>query len=123
MEQHTSREYPSPVTVAALRAHFADKYQLDEDHVELMLQSSKESLQAVFVRTDTAFGNKPFDFSELKQIGHSLRGLFLNLGELSWAEVARKMEEGANEQQSLRYSEMFEAIREGVQEILEYRES
>lgn len=121
MKQHTSREYPSPVTVAALRAHFADKYQLDEEHIELMLQSSKDSLQAVFVRTDTASGDQPFDFHELKQIGHSLRGLFLNLGEARWAEVARKMEQGANQQQSLQYSEMFEAIREGVQEILEYR--
>lgn len=121
MKEHTSLEYPSPVTVAALRAHFADKYQLDGADIELMLQSSKDSLQAVFVGTDTIFSNPPLDFNELRRIGHSLRGLFLNLGEPRWAEVARKMEHGAKQEESLRYSEMFEAIREGVQEILEYR--
>lgn len=122
MEQQLPRKYPLPINTQALKAHFADKYQFNEEQVELMLQSSRESLQAILVRAHHATDGEQLDFEEIARIGHSLKGLFLNLGEAEWAGVAREMEEGAKQKDIDNYLEMVEGIRQGVLEILHYGE-
>lgn len=119
MKKDTSQSTPPPVTVAALRNHFKSTYKLQDDQVELMIRSSKSSLNKVFFSAREAFKLQDV-CGALFRVGHSLKGLLLNMGEPQWADVARKLENAAKNGENRNYKAMVEVLEKGMAEIMEY---
>jgi len=101
------------VTLERLRHHFREKYQLKEEQVDLMLQSSAQSLQHGLERLVTA--NDDQDFVSLY---HGLKGLFLNMGEGEWADYIRAIEGRLKSREELDHLAIAKVLRRGVAEVL-----
>lgn len=110
---------PMPIDLAILRDHFRSVYKLNEDQVELMIQSSVKSLCAAFSAAEEALKQGDI-YTPLGQVGHSLKGLFLNMGENEWAEMARSLEQSAKARQECDFTGLIRKIRRGVARVTEY---
>lgn len=113
----TEEALPPKVTRAELREHFRSAYNLSEEQIEVMLESSSSSLQKSFSMLYDLLGDSQ-DLKEITRIGHSLKGLLLNMGQERWAQIAREMEKSAAAGEQRGYRAMADAIYEGVREIL-----
>jgi hypothetical protein len=112
-------EIPPPVDLPCLRTHFRTAYKLDDTQVELMVQSSAKSLNIALAAAAEAM--KGDDIHELMcQVGHSLKGLLLNMGQPEWAGVAKRIEGSAKEERECDYSALLETIRLGLAEVIDY---
>lgn len=58
----------------------------------------------------------------LIHIGHSLKGLLLNMGQPEWASVARSIEKAAREGEDLDYESAIARLSAGMEAIIEYGE-
>lgn len=83
-----------PLSVASLRRHFIEIYRLSADQADLMVDSACRSLRESLHAGTTALARG--DRGELAGCAHNLKGVFLNIGERDWAEVARRLENVAN---------------------------
>ncbi|SHO42947.1 Hpt domain-containing protein [Desulfopila aestuarii] len=121
MTETTPFPHPAPVTIAGLRNHFHSTYQLGEKQVELMVNSSRKSLDKILAEARTALqsDNVP---AEMVNIGHSLKGLLLNMGEPEWAEIARDLEKSARAGEVRDYSALVALLTEGMATVLAYDE-
>lgn len=110
---------PSLIDPARLRYHFRTVYKLNDDQVELMVRSSAKSLRIALAAAEKAL--KETDIrAPLVEAGHSLKGLFLNMGEGEWAEVARTLERVAKTGKEQDCISLVGAIRQGVVKVVEY---
>lgn len=101
------------VTVERLRSHFHEKYLLKQAQVDLMLQSSAQSLQHGLERLAAAVGRQ-----ELIGVYHGLKGLFLNMGEEAWADYVRAIEDRLKNGEELDHQEIAKVLSHGVAEVL-----
>lgn len=119
---------PQPVTLPKLREHFKVAYQLEDDQVEVMLQSSSRSIIKVLAESEVFLDSIKLQISgggssceELcRKFFHSLKGLFLNMGEGEWALYAKQLEA---EYRTLSHEDLLKniaKIRNGMAEIVGY---
>ena len=101
------------VTVERLRRHFREKYLLKQPQVDLMLQSSAQSLEQGLERLAASAGCQ-----ELIGVYHGLKGLFLNMGEGAWADYVREIEGRLKNGEELDHLAIAEVLRQGVAEVL-----
>ncbi len=109
--------WPLPIEPSNLREHFATLYRLDTDQVEIMLESSAKSLEATLTELQKAIDDN-HGFREISRLGHSLKGLLLNMGESEWADLARHIEKSAAAEEQEDYRDIVYGIRSGVKEFL-----
>jgi hypothetical protein len=112
----------SEVTLSRLRRHFRENFLLKEPQVELMLQSSAQSLLYGFERLAVVC-TETSERQTLIGIYHGLKGLFLNMGENDWAEYTRKIEEKLREGGELDHQSIVTVLRRGMVEILALKET
>jgi HPt (histidine-containing phosphotransfer) domain-containing protein len=111
-------QWPSPIEPSNLRVHFATIYRLDTNQVEIMLKSSAKSLETTLTELQKAIdGNN--GYREIARLGHSLKGVLLNMGELEWAELARRIEKSAGAEEQENYRDIVGGIRSGVEKFLD----
>lgn len=111
------RLHSSPVTIENLREHFRTTYKLNEEQIDLMVVSSARSLQTAFLALDAIGGDDGDEHMKIAAIAHSLKGLFLNMGQHEWASSAVEIENAANAGQDRDYKTMFLDLRYGLQDV------
>lgn len=111
--------YPPPVTITGLQNHFRSTYQLGDEQVVLMINSSRKSLDKILAEARQALQADDI-CAELVNIGHSLKGLLLNMGEPEWAEVARALEKSARDRDILDYDAIIRQMTVGMAIVLAY---
>jgi len=121
MTETTPLPHPAPVTIAGLKKHFHTTYQLGENQVELMVNSSRKSLDKILTEARTALHSDNIPV-EMVNVGHSLKGLLLNMGEPEWAEVARELEKSARAGEVRDYAALVALLTEGLATVLAYDE-
>lgn len=119
MKKAISQPVPPPVTIAALKQHFKTTYQLREDQVELMLQSSRKSMDTVLAAAEDALRAEDV-CGRLGDIGHSLKGLLLNMGQSQWAEVARDLEVSARAGEARDYPAVITVLNTAMAAVMTY---
>ena len=119
MTETTPLPLPEPVTIAGLKKHFQTTYQLAESQVELMINSSRKSLDKILDDAKKALNSDNVP-CEMVNIGHSLKGLLLNMGEVEWAEVARDLEKSARAGEARDYAALVAKLTEGMATVLAY---
>lgn len=112
--------FPPPVTICGLKMHFENTYQLGTEQVELMIDSSRKSLEKILGDARVVLQSE-HACKELVNIGHSLKGLMLNMGEPEWAEVARDLERSARLGERRDYAALIAGLTEGVRTVLMYK--
>lgn len=110
--------FPADAKVDTLRDHFTTTYRLADNQVDLMLKSSSQSLKKSLQEFYSELEGD-CDLQELQKIGHSIKGLFLNMGEHEWADVARTIEKSAADGKNLNYKKLADSITDGMKEILQ----
>lgn len=110
---------PPPVTISVLREHFRTTYKLDEAQVELMITSSKQSLDVTLSAAREALQHEK-SCGDLARVSHNLKGLLMNMGEDGWAQLARNMEKAAKAGEEIDYAGIIDRLYAGVAEITEY---
>lgn len=110
---------PAPVSIERLRNHFRQVYKLNEEQVEFMVRSASQSLQTAFTAADLALESDD-PHTALTPVAHSLKGLFLNIGEGEWAALARAMEQAAKAGQAYEYTGTVRNMREGLIAVADY---
>lgn len=110
---------PAPVTIAGLKNHFQTTYQLGENQVELMVNSSRKSLDKILAEARAALHSDNIPV-EMVNVGHSLKGLLLNMGEPEWAEVARDLEKSARAGEQRDYEALVAFLADGMATVLAY---
>lgn len=113
--------HPAPVTIAGLKKHFQTTYQLDENQVELMVNSSRKSLDKILAEARVALHSDHIPVA-MVNVGHSLKGLLLNMGQPEWAEVARDLEKSARAGEMRDYAALIALLTEGMATVLAYDE-
>lgn len=108
------------VTVERLRRHFSQTYKLNEEQVDFMVQSSAQSLRAVFESVQQILTGDELQQAALIRMAHSLKGLLLNMGEPGWADIARAVEFAARAGESRDYSVPLGRIRTATLAIVEF---
>tara|TARA_Y100001933_G_scaffold74916_1_gene76237 strand:- start:329 stop:724 length:396 start_codon:yes stop_codon:yes gene_type:complete len=112
-----SDRWPAPMEPANLRVHFETTYRLDDSQVEVMLESSVKSLKATLSRLDAAIEGD-HGLKEVSRLGHSLKGLLLNMGEREWADLARLIEQSAAVGEQRDYRDILRGIGQGAEKLL-----
>lgn len=122
MTDHTESHgsYPPPLTIDGLRRHFRETYQLGDVQIELMVNSSRMSLEKILSEAQQAF-NAADTCEKLVPVGHNLKGLLLNMGANQWADVARDLEKSAREGQMRDYAAIVATLSQGLTEVLSYK--
>ena len=109
--------WPSPVEPSNLREHFATAYRLDTNQIEIMLESSARSLENTLAALKKAIDDN-HGYAEISRLGHSLKGVLLNMGESEWADLARLIEKSAGAEQQENYRELVDGLQKGVENFL-----
>ncbi len=112
---------PAPVSIDGLRTYFRSTYQLGEQQVELMINSSRKSLEKILAEARLALQSEEV-CGEMVHIGHNLKGLLLNMGEPEWAELARELEHSARAGIQRDYVGMIDQFVQGMTAVLTYGE-
>ncbi len=100
-----------------LKRHFQTTYRLDDDQIEVMIESTARSMNAVLAALYQALDeNRSLD--EVARLGHSIKGLLLNMGEKHWAELARELEKAASQGKQQDYRTIVETIHHGFKDVL-----
>ena len=108
---------PAKVNLGALKTHFKSNYNLADDQIDLMLESTSKSLNSSLSELyETLEMNT--NFEKLTKLGHRIKGLLLNMGEQEWAAVARELELSASAGKDIDYRGMVERIHKGVESVL-----
>lgn len=117
MSDHNPASYPPPLTIGGLRRHFRETYQLGETQIELMVNSSRMSLEKILSEAEVAL-EAADSCRELVQVGHNLKGLLLNMGAPQWADVARDLEKSARAGEERDYAVIVARLGQGLAEVL-----
>lgn len=108
---------PPKIRTEKLREHFSTTYRLKDDQIDMMLASTSKSLNASLRALYEAL-DEGGNLNEVSRLGHSVKGLLLNMGEPQWAEFARELENSAAKGESRDYRKLVECIHRGVEKIL-----
>ena len=103
---------PLPLNLETLRQHFRNVYKLKDEQVEFMIKSASQSLQTALASAEQALAGDDF-CAALVPVAHSLKGLFLNMGEGEWASLARAMEQAARAGEQHEYTVVVQKMRQG----------
>lgn len=117
-----------PVRLSKLRSHFKKAYLLEDDQVEIMIESSSKSMIRVLedgndvieILKGSASGLVKNNEDQCRKVFHSLKGLLLNMGESEWAAYAKDLEA---EYKNLNYKQVQNSIEElktGMAEVVGY---
>lgn len=119
MTLQTPLHVPPPVDIVELKHHFKTTYQLGESQVELMIQSSRKSINKILAEAELALQAEDACI-QLANVGHSLKGLLLNMGEVRWADVARDMEASARAGEKRDYAAVITMLSNGMAAVIAY---
>ena len=108
---------PAPIEIENLRSHFRNTYGLTEAQIEKMLVSSARSLSTTLDQLYNSL-EKEENLADITHLGHNLKGVLLNMGELEWADIARRLEKSAAAGESENYREIARSIGKGAEYIL-----
>lgn len=108
---------PAKVNAETLKEHFRSNYNLVGDQIDLMLESSSQSLKKSLAGLYEALDQED-NLEDLAKLGHNVKGVLLNMGELEWAEIAKKIELAAAAGKKINYRSVVEHIHEGVKGVL-----
>jgi HPt (histidine-containing phosphotransfer) domain-containing protein len=97
--------------------HFKATYRLDDDQIKVMIDSSARSMNAALAALYQALDENR-DLSEIARLGHSIKGLLLNMGETQWAELARELEKAAAQGKQLDFRAIVANIHQGFEDVL-----
>lgn len=119
---------PQPLNLMKVRAHFRGEYQLSDEQAELMIQSSAKSIEKILGESKllrAALGGEgslpESQVSEVaKRFFHSLKGLFLNMGETDWADYARTLEADCTSTDLVTFDQGLAELTLGVAELVTY---
>jgi HPt (histidine-containing phosphotransfer) domain-containing protein len=111
-------QWPSPIEPSNLRVHFATIYRLDAHQVEVMLESSAKSLKTTLAELQKAIDDN-HESREISRLAHSLKGVLLNMGELEWADLARRIEKSTGAEGRENYQDIVCGIRSGAEKFLD----
>ena len=106
---------PRPIAAEALREHFVSVYRLTDEQAAKMIKSAAKSIHNAFELGDQALGDG--DLEMLSRFGHNLKGLFMNMGQPEWAEVARSVEQLAKANQLDEIHEQMQTLKEAVEHL------
>lgn len=84
-----------------------------------MIQSSRKSMEKILSDAERALQAED-PRVQLGNIGHSLKGLLLNMGEQQWAEVARDLEISAKTGEERDYSACVTILNKGMAAVMTY---
>lgn len=110
---------PLPVNVESLKNHFKSAYMLTDAQIDLMVESSAESLKSTLLLLRKATENNN-NFNDISVQSHRLKGVLLNMGENDWAEIVRQMEKSASRKEHKKYSSIVESLHIGMADILSF---
>lgn len=110
--------FPSKVSEERLRNHFKTVYRLDDNQVDMMVKSSANSLSNSLTALYEVLDGET-ELQHISKLGHSIKGLLLNMGEQEWAEIARKLEVSASSGADIDYRSMVDCIQKGVEDLLQ----
>lgn len=110
---------PAPVSAESLKNHFKSTYNFTAAQIDLMIESSAESLKSSLGLLQKATEEKD-NFKEISVQSHRLKGVLLNMGENGWAEIARRMEESAARKEQTKYFSIVESLHTGMADILTF---
>ncbi len=97
--------------------HFKTAYRLDDDQIEVMIESTAKSMSAALAALYQALDeNRGLD--EVARLGHSIKGLLLNIGETHWAELARELEKSAAQGKQRNFRDVVAKIQHGFRDVL-----
>jgi len=108
---------PAKVSRNTVKNHFQKAYSLSEEQAEIMLSSSAQSLNSFLSALTQIAGNEE-KLAEIARLGHSLKGVLLNMGEERWADLARSLECWAAAGESRDYEKIVAAIRLGMEDVM-----
>ncbi len=117
MNRNASGKSPANIHREWVRKHFLTTYGLSEDQTDALLESTAESMNATLGSLYAAL-EKDSSLEEISRLGHSMKGLLLNMGEQQWAEIARELERAAARAEKRDYEKMVRIIHRGVEDIL-----
>lgn len=117
--ERTSLNPPPPVDLTSLRSHFKTAYKLRDDQVELMIESTQRSLCSSLEAARKLVGSDQNE--DFHHVGHTLKGLFLNMGLPEWAAWAKQLELASSEGEKRRCAEIVEIIQQGFKAVQEYQ--
>jgi len=83
-----------------------------------MLESSAKSMEKTLTELQKAVENN-HGCGEISRLGHSLKGVLLNMGELEWAELAKILEKSAEAEEPENYRDIVWGIRSGAEKFLD----
>ncbi len=112
----TEGELQPSVSVAQIKNHLVETYQLPLTDMDKFLRSCKVSLSADLVKITKAIEND--NFSELSLASHSLKGLLLNLGLRGLAAEAHAIEQAAKSKDQTKDYKAALALLNGTLESL-----
>ena len=107
------------MSIARLRNHFRTTYNLREEQIELMIQSSRKSMEKILSDAEAALQAED-PLVRLRNVGHSLKGLLLNMGEQQWAEMARELELSAKTGEQRDYLAFITVLSQGMAAVMAY---
>ena len=98
--------------------HFKSTYRLDDDQIEVMIESTAKSMNAALAALYQALDGEHINLGEVARLGHSIKGLLLNMGETRWAELAREMEKSAAQGGQQDFRTIVAKIHHGFRDVL-----
>jgi len=94
-----------------------EKYHFDDDSIELMVASLRDSLKSGFDEAEQALAEN--DLDRLGSVAHSIKGSLANVGFFELADLAHEIEDSVSADPDLPYSEMIARLKGSLAEILE----
>lgn len=111
---------PDPISVARMKKHFREIYQLSESQVETMIMSSSKSIQLCLSDLVGAAQAAESKNERLKAVFHGLKGLLLNMGEQGWALYVSQLEQKLLTGEQIDHQLAVNNLCRGVEEVLDY---
>jgi len=102
--------------VEQARSHLCCSYSLQDEQVQELLVAASKTFAENLGKADDAVAQS--DFVGLNDASHSLKGGLLTLGLEDFAELAKKIEQGAKSGEKLPYGQMLAELRLRLSEFL-----
>lgn len=103
-------------TKEAIKRHFQDHYELEDNQIEQLLATSIQSLQEQLELTRTAI--KKRDITTIAMTTHTLKGNLLNLGMKQQAALAEEIESKAKTGKDINYKQAVDALEKELHDLL-----
>lgn len=119
---HSSSKLPT-VSLSRLRIHFKEGYNLNDEQVEKLIVSSSLSLQHAIVELELVINSERGGKAQQISALHSLKGVFLNMGESQWAAQVKDIESEITTGTTCDLDIIMAEIKKKLVTILSYEEN